>query len=219
MLQSQSVNQTDSDQPILSLDKLNSALLNTYPYEYSIVSEFIRPEWEDRLLADFPVIKQGGSFPLSTVSLGPDFARLINEMSGPQFRSAIEDKFSISLEGRPTMFTVRGRCRSSDGKIHTDSQTKIITVLLYMNPRWENEGGRLRILRSETDIEDAVAEVSPTVGTLLVFRRCDFSYHGHLPFDGPRKVIQMNWVLDEKTVAREAKRHRASAAMKRLWFS
>jgi hypothetical protein len=88
-----------------------------------------------------------------------------------------------------------------------------------MNPRWENEGGRLRILRSETDIEDAVAEVSPTVGTLLVFRRCDSSYHGHLPFDGPRKVIQMNWVLDEKTVAREAKRHRASAAMKRLWFS
>ena len=204
---------------MLNLRNLQSAPLNTDPFEYLIVSEFIRPEWEDRLLADYPVVEKPGSFPLSTVSIGPHFAKLIDEMNGAEFRSAIEDKFSIDLEGRPTMFTVRGRCRSSDGKIHTDSETKIITILLYMNPRWENEGGRLRLLRDGTDIENVAAEVSPTIGTLLAFKRCDHSYHGHLPFEGPRKVIQMNWAIDEKTVAREAKRHRWSAAMKRLWFS
>ena len=217
MLQSQSITKIDFDLPILNLDNLRSASLNTDPFEYLIVSEFIHPEWEDRLLADYPVIEKPGSFPLSTVSIGPNFAKLIDEMNSTEFRSAVEDKFSIDLEGRPTMFTVRGRCRSSDGKIHTDSETKIITILLYMNPRWENEGGRLRLLRNGTDIENVAAEVSPTIGTLLVFKRCDHSYHGHLPFEGPRKVIQMNWVIDEKTVAREAKRHRWSAAMKRLW--
>ena len=30
------------------------------------------------------------------------------------------------------MFTVRGRCRRGDGKIHTDTASKILTVLLYM---------------------------------------------------------------------------------------
>jgi hypothetical protein len=219
MLLSQNIVKNNSDLRILNLEKLKSASLNAHPFEYLIASEFIRPECEDRILADFPVIEKGGSFPLSTVSPGADFAKLIDELNGPEFRSAVEDKFSISLTGRPTMFTVRGHCRSSDGKIHTDSETKIITVLLYVNPRWENEGGRLRLLCSETDIEDVAAEVSPTIGTLLIFRRCDHSYHGHLPFSGPRKVIQMNWVLDDKTVAREAKRHRVSAAMKRLWFS
>lgn len=219
MLQSQSITKSDCGLPMLNLRNLQSAPLNTDPFEYLIVSEFIRPEWEDRLLADYPVVEKPGSFPLSTVSIGPHFAKLIDEMNGAEFRSAIEDKFSIDLEGRPTMFTVRGRCRSSDGKIHTDSETKIITILLYMNPRWENEGGRLRLLRDGTDIENVAAEVSPTMGTLLAFKRCDHSYHGHLPFEGPRKVIQMNWVIDEKTVAREAKRHRWSSAMKRLWSS
>ena len=219
MLQSQSSTKSDCGLPMLNLRNLQSAHLNTDPFEYLIVSEFIRPEWEDRLLVDYPVIEKPGSFPLSTVGIRPHFAKLIDEMNGPEFRSAVEDKFSIDLEGRPTMFTVRGRCRSSDGKIHTDSETKIITILLYMNPRWENEGGRLRLLRNGTDIENVAAEVSPTIGTLLAFKRCDHSYHGHLPFEGPRKVIQMNWVIDEKTVAREAKRHRWSATMKRLWSS
>jgi hypothetical protein len=144
---------------------------------------------------------------------------MIKALNGPDFRVAVEKKFSINLEGRPTMFTVRGRCRNSDGKIHTDSESKLITVLLYMNPRWEHDRGRLRLLRDATNIDNVAAEVSPTIGTLLVFKRSDHSYHGHLPFDGARKVVQMNWVIDQRTVDREAKRHRLSAAMKRLGLS
>ena len=201
---------------MLNVDRLRATALSTVPFEHVIVENFIHPDWEDRLMADFPAVEKPGSFPLSTVRVGSDFAQLIEQMNGVDFRTAVEEKFSISLAKRPTMFTVRGVCRSSDGKIHTNSETKLITVLLYMNPRWGNEGGRLRLLRSATNIDDAVVEVSPTIGTLLVFRRSDRSYHGHLPFDGVRKVIQMNWVVDRKTVDRETKRHRWSAAIKRL---
>jgi hypothetical protein len=204
--------------PILDIEKLRSTALKTHPFEYVLVSNFIRPEWEDRLIAAFPDIEKGGSFLLPTVKFGADFSRLIDAMNGPAFRRAVEEKFSLSLDGRPTMFTVRGRCRRADGKIHTDTESKIITVLLYMNPRWTDQGGRLRLLNSAT-IDDVAAEIPPAVGTLLIFRRSDHSFHGHLPFEGERKVIQMNWVTEQRFVDREAKRHRWSALIKRLRFS
>jgi SM-20-related protein len=205
-----------TEPPMLNIDGLQETPLNTVPFEHVIVENFIHADWEDRLMADFPAMQNAGSFALSTLMFGSDFARLIEQMNGVDFRTAVEEKFSISLVNRPTIFTVRGVCRSSDGKIHTDSETKLITVLLYMNPRWGNEGGRLRLLRSATNIDDAVLEVPPTVGTLLIFKRSDHSYHGHLPFEGVRKVVQMNWVVDQKTAAREQKRHRWTAALKRL---
>jgi SM-20-related protein len=204
---------------ILDLDKLRSAPLKTHPFDYVVVSNFIRPEWEDRLLAAFPNIKRGGSFPLSTVKFGKDFATLLDEMNGTGFRGAVEEKFSLNLSRRPTMFTVRGCCRRADGKIHTDTESKILTVLLYMNPRWADQGGRLRLLNSGTNINDVAAEIAPDFGTLLIFRRCDHSFHGHLPFEGERRVIQMNWVTEQRFVDREAKRHRWSALVKSLGFS
>ena len=48
-----------------------------------------------------------------------------------------------------------------DGRIHTDSATKIITLLLYMNPGWEMAEGRLRLLRGPADLDDYVREVTP----------------------------------------------------------
>ncbi len=60
---------------------------------------------------------------------------------------------------RSTVTTVRGRCDLSDGKIHTDSKSKIITVLLYMNETWEQADGRLRLLRSATDLNGIIVEV------------------------------------------------------------
>jgi SM-20-related protein len=219
MLQPQETVKTGVSGPILDLEKLRSTGLTTHPFDYVVVSNFIRPEWEDRLIAAFPDIKKGGSFPLSTVEFGADFSRLIGAMNSPEFRRTVEEKFSLSLDGRPTLFTVRGRCRRVDGKIHTDTESKILTVLLYMNPRWTNQGGRLRLLNSATNIDDVAAEVPPAVGTMLIFRRCDHSFHGHLPFEGERKVIQMNWVTEQRFVDREAKRHRWSALIKGLRFS
>ena len=56
----------------------------------------------------------------------------MEEFNSGAFQKAIEEKFDIDLTDRPTMYTVRGYVRSRDGEIHTDSKTKLITVLLYM---------------------------------------------------------------------------------------
>jgi hypothetical protein len=199
----------------LALDALQATPLKTEPYEYLVVPNFVPSEALARVIGDFPQINSTGSLPLSELDVRGAFAALIDEMNGPAFRDLIESKFAIDLSGRPTMFTVRGRCHRGDGKIHTDTGTKIITVLLYLNQAWEADGGRLRLLRSPT-LDDVAEEVSPTGGTLLVFRRSERSWHGHQPFEGPRRAIQMNWVTDASVVAYEQRRHKVSAFFKRL---
>jgi len=200
----------------LDFDALDKTPLKRDPYDYLVVPDFVRGERFSDVVTDYPAVPGPGSHPLSEVEVAGHFEALLDELDGAEFRKAVEEKFGIDLSSRPTMFTVRGECRSTDGKIHTDSTTKLITVLLYMNEKWDKDGGRLRILRSGTDLEDYVEEVPPHGGTLLVFRRSENSWHGHLPFDGPRRAVQMNWVTDKSVVAREQGRHRLSSTFKKL---
>jgi hypothetical protein len=141
---------------------------------------------------------------------------LIAELSSPRMAAIVADKLKIDLTGRPVMVTVRGQCSARDGHIHTDSTTKLVTMLLYMNRKDESERGRLRILRSSTDLNDFAAEIPPDEGTLLIFRNGPNAWHGFEPVDGVRRVIQVNWVTDESVVRREQARHRVSAFFKRL---
>jgi hypothetical protein len=200
----------------LDYSALESAPLHTDPYEYLIVEKFVRPEKFAEAMADFPEVPGPGSHPPSQLTISGRFKALLDELQADQFRKAIEQKFSIDLSNRPTMYTVRGFLRSTDGSIHTDSETKIITVLLYLNDEWGAEGGKLRILRDGEDLENYVAEVPPSLGTLLVFKRSDTSWHGHKPFEGQRRVVQMNWVLDEGVVNREQRRHSFSTQFKKI---
>lgn len=203
---------------MLDLEKFGATGLCREPFEFLVVPGFIKAEALAGIHADYPPVDRPGSFPLESQSYGAAFGALIDELRGPAMQSAFERKFGLDLDGRPTMFTVRGRCSDRDGGIHTDSVTKIITVLIYMNPSWEESGGRLRLLRSGTDLEDYILEVPPEEGTMLCFRRSDNSWHGHRPFIGPRRVIQMNWVTSEKVLRYENRRHRLSAVLKRIWL-
>jgi hypothetical protein len=200
----------------LDFDRLRRTQLTTRPFSFVIVPGFIKPDALAAIHADYPKIKKPGSFPMSTVRSGPAFKSVVAELEGPEMRRAIEEKFGLDLEHRPTMLTVRGFCRADDGDIHTDTESKIITCLIYFNSTWEASGGRLRLLRSATDIEDMVAEVPPDEGTLLAFRRSDNSFHGHKSFEGQRRAIQLNWVTGHDVVRREMARHRLAALTKTL---
>jgi len=200
----------------LNIEAFRATPLKTDPYDYIVVPEFVRPERFREVTDDYPSVPGPGSHPLTELTIGERFQALLDEMNGSDFRHAVEEKFGMDLLSRPTMFTVRGECRATDGKIHTDSTTKLITVLLYMNEQWDKDGGRLRILKSGSDLNDYVEEVAPHGGTLLAFRRSDRSWHGHESFDGRRRAIQMNWVTDKSVVAREQGRHRISTTFKKL---
>lgn len=201
---------------LLNIDSLRTTLLNRAPFPYAVVNGFVRSESLGRILGDFPHVPAGGSFPLAALSYGDCFKQLCHELRGPEVREAFAEKFQIDLRHRPTTLTVRGCCRKKDGRIHTDSRTKLITVLIYLNEAWNSGGGRLRILRNGTDINDYVEEVPPTEGTLLCFRNGPTAWHGHTSFEGIRRTIQLNWVTGDGAVRTSQRRHRFSSMVKRI---
>jgi len=156
---------------------------------------------------DFPALPGAGTFPVEGLSGGPSFESFWKEIQGTPFRLAIEHKFGVDLAGHPLMATVRDYCEPSDGAIHTDSKTKVITVLFYFEETWPHEAARLRILRSGTDLEDYADEILPCRGTMLAFRRSERSFHGHKPFEGRRRIMQLHWV-DPKRIERNERKRR-----------
>ncbi len=200
----------------LDYEKLENTPTETDPYKWLICENFVNQQELPAILEDYPDVPGPGSHPPSILKIEGKFKELMAEMDQPRFRKLVEKKFDVDLSDKPTMYTVRGFCRAKDGSIHRDSETKIITVLLYMNEEWDTDGGRLRILRSETDLNDKVAEVPPHGGTLLMFKRSDNSWHGHEPFEGKRRAIQLNWVTSDKVVAHEQRRHKVSSVLKKI---
>jgi SM-20-related protein len=201
---------------LLDLDRLRATPLCRDPFDFVVVENFLRSEHVPALLADFPAIFGHGSYPLETVSHGPAFGELAAELTEAPLRQAIEEKFALDLGDRPTMITLRGYSDGKDGGIHTDSATKIITLLLYMNAEWHEAAGRLRVLRRRDSLEDYVVEIPPLAGTMIAFRRGDASFHGHRAHVGKRCSLQLNWVTEAAVVRRELARHRWSARLKAL---
>ncbi len=200
----------------IDLDLFARTALRADPFPHILVPGFVPEAARAALAAAYPKIDRPGSFPVADLRFGAAFAEFLAEIEGPAMRAAFAEKFDIDLSGRPTMVTVRGQAQLKDGSIHTDTASKLITVLVYMNETWEAKGGRLRLLRSADDLEDMVTEVPPAAGTLLAFRVTRNSWHGHAPASGPRRVVQLNWVESEKIVRRERLRHGLSARVKRL---
>ncbi len=201
---------------LLDLDALHAAGVARDPFDFLIVPGFVRPEAVSSAARDFPKIGRYGSFPLKSLRHGPGFGALIEALTSAELGDILAEKLGTDLKGKPTMVTVRGRTGPRDGFIHTDSLTKIVTMLVYLNEPWEAAGGRLRLLRSATDIEDYAAEVPPERGTMLAFLRSERSYHGHKPFTGERRSLQVNWMTDAAVMRREELRHRVSARLKQL---
>jgi hypothetical protein len=200
----------------LDLEAFRAVPLTREPFQYLIVPGFVRAGGRAAINADYPKISERGSFPVAQLSYGPAFGEFLEELESDEFRHAFEEKFGLDLAGRPTTTTVRGQCSPKDGQIHTDSKSKIVTVLIYMNSGWEQPGGRLRLLNSGSDLDDVIVEVPPHEGTLIAFKRSDNSWHGHKPFSGERRVIQFNWVTSEGDRRIAMLRHHVSAPFKRV---
>ena len=200
---------------MLDLSRLESIPLVRDPFDHVVVPEFIRALDLAAVLDDFPEIDAPGLLPLSALDYRGAFARLIEAISAPALARAFGAKFELALADRPLMITVRGRCRERDGAVHTDSASKVVSALLYLNRDWDSPGGKLRLLRSG-DIDDIAAEVPPQAGTLVAFRRGEHSFHGHPPFAGERRYVMFNWLTSAAAATREEARHRLSAGIKSL---
>jgi len=201
---------------VIDFESIRKADVARDPFEFLIINSVLSDGDLKTVRADFPKIDQPGIFPLSELSYGPGFARLIEEIRSPELAEAVGRKFGVDLRGLPLMITVRGQAQAKDGRIHTDTKDKVVTGLLYLNETWDGSGGRLRMLRGPDEIENYVAEIPPNGGAFAAFRVSDRSFHGHKPFVGDRRYVMFNWVQSDAALARQLGRHKLSARIKKL---
>ena len=199
---------------ILDLERLRAQPLARDPFPFVVVSGMLKPGAIEALSRDFPEISDGGVYPVDILPLGPSMQKLVEEISGAEFRKVVEEKFGLDLRERPPMVTLRGRSRDKDGRIHRDSDDKVVSLLLYLNRDWPHRTGNLRMLRAPDDLESTVAEIPSTAGTLVIFEVKPNGWHGHHKFVGERRVLMLNYMTGRASHARELKRHRFSAKVK-----
>lgn len=184
----------------INLDALRQATLQPDPFDFLIAPGFIGPEALAGINADYPPIASAANHSLDNLNCGPAFRRLMDTLQSADVAAVLGEKFSVDLPALPTTVTVRKFCERTDGNIHTDHRSKIITVLVYFNETWEHQEGQLRLLRDKDNIENYAVQVPPLGGTLLAFRRTDHSWHGHTRFVGERRMVQVNY-LDQSPLA------------------
>lgn len=179
---------------LLDLAAFVNTPLQREPFDYVVATGVIPPAKLKLLNRDYPEIDRPANYSPNDLNYGPSFQQLLDELDDPAFEGIVAKKFGVDLAGSIKTITVRKYSEPSDGNIHTDHWSKIITLLVYFNPEWTQAGGRLRFMRSANDIEDYAAEIPPLGGTVLAFRRSKKSFHGYKAFEGERRMVQMSWV-------------------------
>lgn len=201
---------------LLNLEAIQNARVKNEPYPYFVVERSVDESAVMDVIADFPHIEHGGSYDLTDVTSGPKFQALLDSIDSPEFRHLLCDKFDVQVMDLPMMITLRGVSRQKDGRIHSDSKTKVVTILIYLNESWDASTGKLRILRSKDNMEDYVEEVAPGPGALIAFKVTDDCWHGYEPFVGRRQSIQINFLTGGAANTKHRFFHRLSAKIKKM---
>jgi hypothetical protein len=212
----------------LLVDRIAPAsVLREAPFPALVARDMLDPSAAPALGEDFPRYRGAGFFPHAREDCGPAVNALVDALTAPAFADQLGALLGIErMSQYPPLVTICRALNLRHGTIHTDSRSKIATALVYLNPDWvPSHAGCLRFLAANNDIESLVApEIKPVFGTLAAFRRTDNSFHGHLPFEGERRVIQVAWLVDSEAVDRKTRRGRVSRAIKWLigridpWF-
>ncbi|HEY8010741.1 MAG TPA: 2OG-Fe(II) oxygenase [Rudaea sp.] len=201
------------------LDRSDSVLRDT-PFRFLIAREQLPASAAGELARDFPKYPSAGFFPYEEKDCGTSVNRLIGELIDPAVASAVGAKLGIERLGQyPTLVTLCRALNKRHGTIHTDSKSKVATALLYLNESWpDTSDGCFRFLNRVDNVDDLVApEIKPLYGNFVVFKRADNSFHGHLPYEGERRVIQVAWLTSEDEKLRKTQRGKLSRLLKKLF--
>jgi len=201
--------------PMIDLAALDAAQVHHDPFDFLVVPDFVTPHAATAAIGDYPEIDGPGNHDPDPEPLRPGLRRLLAELGSDALRSRIESLFDVDLSRSRFSITIRRYCEPTDGHVHTDHRTKVVTMLVYLNEAWQAEGGRLRFLRS-ANLDDYAAEVAPLAGTMIAFRRSPRSWHGHGRFVGERRMIQTSWVEEGLIDRCEKQLNRLTKPVRRL---
>lgn len=203
---------------MLNLDALKAARTRTEPFTYIAAGGALTREDAAKVRRDYPRITKTGYLPLSRLECRGGFAELIDDLQSEELAEVLSDKLHIDLVGKPRMITVRKLSKLGDGRIHNDSVSKICTMLVYLNESWDrSEGGAIRALNGDADMDDYAEEVEPLAGNVFAFARSETSWHGHPPFAGERYVIQTTFLTSQEELDRKENRGGLQMKLKQLF--
>jgi hypothetical protein len=200
---------------MLDLDRIRKAPVTQAPYPFFVVPDAIKPSEAGKAARDFPTIERPGAIDIEDTEFGPAFGSLLDDLKSEGFRKLIAKKFDLDLEDRDIVINVRGQMRLTDGNIHTDTPSKLVTVLLYFNEPGQADSTSLRILKNGRNLDDFVAEIPPDLGTMVAFKVTPDCWHGHKAVPGKRLSLQMNYLSGIKTRGKHQLGHRIIGRMKR----
>lgn len=201
------------------LDRADTVVFRE-PFPFMVAHGQLPDEVRAELARDFPAYVSAGFFPYDPEECGPTVNALVHDLTSAAFAAAVGERLGIgNLAQYPTLVTLCRLLNKRHGTIHTDSKSKVVTALIYLNQQWpDTSDGCLRFLHDINDIDSMVApELTPLYGEIAVFKRCDNSFHGHLPYEGERRVIQVAWLTSEDEKLRKTKRGKFSRAFKKLF--
>jgi SM-20-related protein len=203
---------------ILNLDAVRAAPVSRSPYTYFLGNDVLNSDAVAEIRQDFPSIAKPGYLTVDEVALKGRFKALIDELESDEFSRILGEKFGIDLVSCPRLTTIMKKSQPKYGSIHTDGPSKVMTLLVYMNDEWDAPAaGRLRVLYDGKNYEPFAVEVPPTMGTMFAFLRADNSWHGHEPFEGERRVVQVAWIKDASELERKKKRNGMAQFLKGIF--
>jgi len=201
------------------LDRADT-VLRLQPFAFLIARAQLPEDARAALAQDFPRYPSAGFFPHEPKDCGPSINRLVEELTSRAFADAIGTRLGVPDLGKyPSLVTICRSLNKRHGTIHTDSKSKVITALVYLNESWPDiSEGCFRFLNRIDAIDDVVVpEIRPLYGNLVAFRRAENSFHGHLPHEGERRVVQVAWLTSEDEKLRKTQRGKLSRLFKKLF--
>lgn len=202
---------------LINNEKLSKAKVNKefFPF-FHVDNIFLDNIDTQSVIDDFPNITDGGSFHVSAVPSGKLIKQLVNELESDEIKTILETQFNINLDEAKVATTLRGYSRKKDGKIHTDSKTKILTILLYLNKDWQDSNGNLRLLKENNNLKDYIKEIPCSFGSLVAFKVTGNCWHGFKAYEGKRLSIQLNYIYPEALRTHNL-RHKFSSGLKSIF--
>lgn len=195
---------------------IEAAQLVREPFDHVAIPQVIEASCAAAIPGEFPTIRSSGSFSLADAPPGPALSAVIDDLMSDRFRAQMARIFELDLTDRPAVVTLRGQCAGRDGRVHVDSKSKVLSLLIYLNEDWTGGEGQLRLLDRENGLDTAPVEIPASLGSMVAFRRTDRSWHGHSPFVGQRRALQFNYLQSSRASVVGQLRHRLSALTKQL---
>lgn len=106
-------------------------IVRSRPYCFMVARGQVPDAARAGLARDFPRRNGAGFFPYEEEECGAAIRELVDAPAFADRRLGIDQ-----LSRYPTMVTLCGAMNKRHGTIHTNSKSKVVTALLYLNERW-----------------------------------------------------------------------------------